>query len=166
VPALVGVAGIWLAFFFTHWASGFSFRPGPPGRVANVVCLFALLMLMIVAFMFGLQKLERHATLSAQLQAIGGWILPLLAVLLFGQGNVRQAYVDLVTGRAATYDRELNARYAALDAARPLARSVVSPTLSRIPTTVFFRDIATDPDDWRNRCYATFWGVPEVRLQP
>jgi hypothetical protein len=166
VPAVVAAAGVWGAFFFTHWASGFTFRPGPPGRVQNVVCLFALVTLAITAFTVGVQRMHRYAGLGAQLAPAGGWVVPLMLVLLFGEGNVRRAYFDLVVGRAASYDRELTARYVALEEASTRRSPVVAPALTRIPATIFFRDIATDPSDWRNRCYATFWRVPEVKLQP
>lgn len=164
VPIVVAAFGVWLSFFFTHWASGFALRPGPPSRVVDVTLLFFLLAALVGAFMMGVQVLGRFRSLSTKLVPQTRWLTLLLALMLFGRGNVRVAWLDLVSGRAAAYDRDLHERYALLESARRENVAAVLPPLTRVPEALHVRDITTDPADWRNSCYARYWGVPEVRL--
>jgi hypothetical protein len=167
LPPLVAAAGVWGAFFFTHWASGFAFRPGPPDRVINVALLFFLVLVILSVFMAGIQLSERFRSLVSELRPplVHRWLVLVVAVMLFGDGNVRQAYEDLITGRAATYDRELNERDSTLRAASHRGEAVTVPPLSRIPKTILFKDITADPAHPHNQCYARFWDVPQVRVQ-
>ena len=165
-PGAVAVVGVWGAFFFTHWASGIALRPGPPPRVVNVVLLFFLLTAAPCAFMFGVQRLQRLSAPMSDVQADNGWLLLLIAVSIFGIGNVRQAYVDLLAGRAGAYDRELSARYGVFRHASEAGTPATVPALSRLPATLFMRDIMPEADDWRNVCVARFWRVPAVRRAP
>lgn len=164
LPCIVAGIGVWGSFFFTHWASGFSFRPGSPGRVLNVVQLFFLVMVTFSTFLIGVQVFGRYSSQMSDLRPATRWLTPLLALMLFGGGNVRRAYVDLVTRRAAIYDRELDQRYTAMRAAAQTHEAATVAPLSRIPETIFFRDITPDPTDWRNKCYADFWSIPEVKV--
>jgi hypothetical protein len=165
VAVLVGAAAIWGSFFFTHWASGFAFRPGPPARVINVMLLFFLLAGTVSAFMFGAQVLARYNTLVSHPTPVRQWFMLALAALLFGRGNIREAYVDLATGRAATYDRVLNERHAAMRAASGRQQPVIVPALTRIPLSIHFKDITADPEHPHNGCYARFWNVPNVKTR-
>jgi len=164
IPTLSTVLGVWGAFLFTHWASGIAFRPGPPPRVINVVFLFFLLMAMLSVYMAGLQLLGRFRPVASQLRSARAWTVLALSMTLFGDGNVREAYVDLISSRATTYDRELVDRYSTLRAASLRGENATVAALTRLPNSIFFRDITADSRDWRNVCYATFWKVPEVRV--
>lgn len=165
-PVVLAAIGVWATFFLTAWASGFVFRPGPPLRVANVVCLFFLLATACAAFMFGLQRLSQYAEQTSVMVAARRWLPLAMLFALLGHGNIRHAYEDLMTGRAAAYDAQLNARYARLAMARQRQNDEIVQPLDRLPVTIHFRDIAADSSDWRNRCLARFWDIPSVRLSP
>ena len=166
LPPLVAIVGVWGIFFFTHWASGFTFRPGPPYRVINVALLFFLSIGMVWAFMIGVQLPSRFNSLVAELRPAQRWLMLVVAVMLFGDGNIRQAYEDVVTGRGASYDRELTERDGLMQAASHRGQAMTVAPLSRIPTTIHFKDITTDPAHPHNQCYAQFWDVPQVKIQP
>lgn len=170
VPAATAVLGVWGILFFTHWASGFAFKPGPPDRVLNVALIFFILVGAVAAFMFGTQVAGEQDRQLAVSQGIAArpWLVLLVAATIFGGGNVRQAYMDLLSGRAADYDAQLTQRHATMrTAGTDHATAVISvPPLSRIPKTILFKDITEDPDHPHNRCYAGFWDVPAVRVSP
>jgi hypothetical protein len=95
IPLAVGALNVWGILFFTHWASGIAFRP-PPDRVLNVALLFFMLTTAPAAFMAGVQLLGRYGDAVSQVAAARPWMMLLLAMTLFGNGNVRTAYLDLV----------------------------------------------------------------------
>lgn len=170
IPAATAVLGVWGILFFTHWASGFAFKPGPPDRVLNVALVFFMLVSAVAAFMLGAQVVARQGQLAvvSQWSAARPWVILVVAAAMFGSGNVRQAYVDLLSGRAADYDAQLSRRHATMRAAgaRHSSEVVTVPALTRIPKTILFKDITEDPDHPHNRCYAAFWDVSAVRVSP
>jgi hypothetical protein len=166
LPPLAAAAGVWGIFFFTHWASGFTFRPGPPARVVNVALLFFLSVGTLWAFMIGVRLPDRFNSLVSELRPAQRWLMLVVAIMLFGDGNIRLAYEDVVTGRGASYDRELNERDSLMQAASHRGQAVSVAPLGRIPTTIHFKDITSDPAHPHNQCYARYWDVPQVKVQP
>ena len=164
LPVGVGLVGIWGILFFTHWASGFAFKPGPPDRVLNVALLFFLLVGIPAAFMVGVQLLGRYGAMVSEWMPGRPWSMFVLSAMLFGAGNVRQAWMDLLSHKAADYDRELRARHQIVRAASHAGQALVVPPLERVPKTIHFKDITNDPQHPHNACYARFWDVPSVRL--
>ena len=164
VPAGLALGGVWAALFLTHWASGFVMRPGPPYRVLGTVLLYFMIVGGVAAFMAGAQALRTHRAVADAALPAGRWLTLVIAALAFGTGNVHKAWVDLASGRAAAYDEEMVQRYATLRAAQGRDGEVAIAPLARVPLTVHVRDITPDPADWRNACYARYWGVRGTRL--
>ena len=164
IPVAMVVAGVWAGLFLTHWASGFVLRPGPPERVVGVLLLYFLATAGLAAFMAGCQMPGPQGLEAWAPPTVRRWIPLVIALLMFGTGNVHDAWVDVVAGRARTYDAELHARYDQLRSGRARGDSVTVLPLSRMPPTIHVRDITPDPSDWRNVCYARYWHVPAVRL--
>lgn len=160
LPVLVSGGLIALAFFLPHYGAG-----GVPPRTANVVFLFFL-----IAWFLNVQILVgyllKRGVLSASLvpgHSVAIAAAALLVFSLFAEGNVRQAYADLLLLRARDYDQENRARGALVQQALGEGRSAVTlPLLRSRPESLFFDDISLDSTDWRNTCYADYLRIEEV----
>lgn len=76
-------------------------------------------------------------------------------------GNYAQGVIPDLAGRAAAYDRELEARYDLIGNSKE--SDVVVPRLENKPLSIFHDDIVTDPGDWRNSCQARYFGKKTIR---
>ena len=70
-------------------------------------------------------------------------------------------YTDLFT-KAETYDKEMMARYQAIR--QSTSEEVALPPLSKVPETVFFRDILSNPDWWLNEQEARYFHKRKIYL--
>ncbi|GAB3497792.1 hypothetical protein GCM10027341_18410 [Spirosoma knui] len=140
----------------------------PPSRVINLVY-----MVFIVGWFYTLTTLigwvlrrgnsvGRFLTNPKPLPAFvfllaGAWIL----ASAWGSPTIRQLYGDLLSGNAATYDREMTERHQQL--LQPSDTLRLSP-ISVYPRSLFIEDIHTNSDHWWNRCQAGYYGHKVVLL--
>jgi hypothetical protein len=88
------------------------------------------------------------------------------AVSLLFTGNAPVAFADLTTGRAQTWDRTVQERYAILARARQRGvRDVSLPRAHDRPKLFPTFGIGTNPNALINRCWAGYFGVRSVRLR-
>lgn len=93
------------------------------------------------------------------------FLLLFLTGLVFTNNGVRVNF-DLLNGRAARYNREMEARYALVKAAAGAgSNEVVVENLSAKPQALYLFDITCDPENWINKCYSDYFGVKLVRLK-
>jgi hypothetical protein len=90
----------------------------------------------------------------------------LVLILLFSaQGNINQAYLDLVT-RAPLYSANLRERYKLIEASKG-KDLVVPPIFERLykyPKTIYSTDITTNTGDYRNTSLSEYFGLKSIRL--
>jgi hypothetical protein len=79
-----------------------------------------------------------------------------------GSNNIVLAYWDWLSGTAARYDTQQQARYRAL-VAQPGQDLKLAP-LAAIPSTLHYADITPDKTHWRNTGYAQFFGLRSVAI--
>jgi hypothetical protein len=82
----------------------------------------------------------------------GLWVL----VNLGTSQPMKQLYVDLLRGKAATYDREMTARHQYLATSKPADTLRLAP-LTVYPASLFLEDVRTDPKHWWNRCQSGYY---------
>jgi len=89
-------------------------------------------------------------------------VLFTLAVL--GSDAYRHARSDLAE-RAAPWDAYMRERYALIaDAVAGGRLSLIVPDYDRpYPRTIYFNDIMHDSHDWRNGCYASYFGLDSIK---
>ncbi len=88
----------------------------------------------------------------------------LLGVLLLNNGYAVSA--DLVSGGAATFDKEMNERYTVVKAAAKInADEVIVENLSVEVSTLSIYDITCDSENWINKCYSDYFRIERVRLK-
>lgn len=89
------------------------------------------------------------------------WLLFFIGALMtsgslrFSQ-PMKQLYRDLLSGRAATYDREMTARHHYLVTAKSADTLRLAP-LTVYPASLFLEDVRTDPTHWWNRCQSGYY---------
>jgi hypothetical protein len=104
----------------------------------------------------------RQTTPYAVVGLLAASVLFTLAVL--GSGSYRLARSDLAE-RAGPWDDYMQQRYALIrDAVADGRLSLVVPDYDKpYPRTIYFNDIMYDSRDWRNGCYAAYFGLDRIK---
>ncbi len=149
-----------------------------PGRVMNLVYIVFLLGWFYVLTVWIAWLMRRGGSLGNWINAgsgldgsgldkprMAGWATALASVWLVGTAwlspTFHQLYGDLLSGRAATYDREMTERHHQL--MQPADTLRLAP-ISVYPVSLNIDDIHTDRNHWWNRCQAGFYGHKVVVL--
>ncbi|MDB5258749.1 MAG: hypothetical protein JWM14_3444 [Chitinophagaceae bacterium] len=154
------IVGILIVGYFpAFWSVGFE----PPLRTVNVLywiftfsCLhYAILLVTYIKQKGGVFVVVPQFVL---------WILVFIAFRdLAPQNNLRTASMDVVSGRAITYDREMEERYQAME--RSKGNDVVFKPLTAMPKSIFCTDIESEhPEDWKNVCMADYFHLKSLNL--
>jgi hypothetical protein len=160
---------LFLMNFVFAWSTGERATP----RLENVIYFFFLL-----GWFYSLQ-VAIHNYKNVFRSNYTSFIIPALALLmvilhvLHIESNTSTAYIDLLSGNAAAYDKALNQRYASLKAS-DCSTCIVAP-LPAIPKTIFFADVVARSEfdkkregvidrSWVNKGFAAYWGKAEVYL--
>lgn len=140
------IAFVYLSIFTHVWVTGYN----PAGRVSNVIYLF-----FIIGWFINLQLFlnKQIKVLKNQQAKISNFLLicSILLVLLLPFNlsyNISTAYIDLISGKAKSYNNELNFRYQLIMSCD--ADSCVVPALSEIPKSIFFSDIKEEHQEKNN----------------
>ncbi|GAB3904684.1 hypothetical protein GCM10028803_34460 [Larkinella knui] len=162
--ALIAWIGLLGALIFPSY---YGIGVGPAPRVMNVVYTFFLL-----GWFYNLTVL---VVFSNRWNGLGsGWgAIPLaliagiaavwVAYSVYKSVPLHQIYGDLVSGRAAAYDREMTDRQKVLN--DPTLTTVRLPVLRAMPPSIFIGDIhPSDMKHWWNRCQAGYYGKKVVIL--
>lgn len=142
---------------FVVWVAGGSNL----GRIFDVIYLFFLLGCFFTLQLIlnsNFQLVKKATEYSAFLSLLG--LALVIACLIDINNNVSTAYVDIVAGKARTYDRELAEREKIVT--RCQSDTCRVPALSVIPSTIFFTDIRTLSEGsglWVNYAYSNYWNT-------
>ena len=163
-PALAFVMMIafpMIFLFLSCWVGG-----GMPdlGRVPNTAYFYFLLgWLYMLYCSLSWLKCKYSIGFNGINFQITRWLVSGIIILsLFMQNNIRAAYGDLLTGRAAKYAKELNARYETISACQ--ADTCIVPPLTIHATSLSNpgMDITTDPK--LNTAYSIFFKKKVILL--
>jgi hypothetical protein len=158
---LLMLATVFGGFFLGTWSTGGLI----PQRAINLLLLFFIIDWVIL--LAGVVSLLR--SFQVDVPRMGG-LLSLVAFLLFGtslgttNNNVKAAWHDLLSGDAASYDRECMERYATIRASSE--QDLVLPELRARPRTIFFNDLKPDATNWRNTGCARFFRKRSLAVKP
>ena len=133
------------------------------GRLANVIYLF-----FIVGWFYGTQLfISQHADMVSLFKnkyytyIYSALLLLFIFVVVFNQhGIVATSYMDLVSGKASRYSTELNERYDLVKNHSNKDSVLIIKNLENIPQTIYFVDISTEADSWKNETFRKYWGCP------
>ena len=157
--ALVLSACYVLAYFPNAWARG---EANPPMRIVDVAqFLFMMGFSLLMILMADKQTINAQGNWISSASPAGILLVIATICLFHADGRVRRSYSDLLT-KARTYDKEMMDRYQVIR--QSTTDEVALPPLSKVPETVFFRDILSNPDWWLNEQEARYFGRKKIYL--
>lgn len=142
---------------FIIWVAGGSNL----GRIYDVIYLFFLLGSFFTLQLIlnrNIQLVKKATEYAAPLSLLG--LALVISCFLDLDNNVSTAYVDIVAGKANTYDRELTDREKLIRQCQ--SDSCRVPALSAMPSTIFFTDIrplSAPSGLWINDAYSKYWNA-------
>ncbi|MGA8259637.1 MAG: DUF6056 family protein [Arenicellales bacterium] len=164
------VPGLQWSFVFALW---FAAADNPPDRMQNMMYLLFLIgwftaVLELVAVIAGRCRLPfTDQVFPPALRAGNLAVAVLFAIFLVVQGHTPTAWGDLVH-RARGYERQMQQRYATIANANEQSKStndhrvVVLHRITDPPSLLMYTDIQPDPRNWRNTCFARYFGLKAV----
>lgn len=140
--------------FVSYWSLG----TATPYRTLNVIYFLFLLgwflnIMLILKFMYVKGKLNLKTIPEY------AFILLCLAVLfsfMKETGSIKEAYKDLLSGKAQKFNSELNERYRNIYSGT--SDTIKIDSLSSVPKSFFYYDIGSDPDGKYNKLQSEFFG--------
>lgn len=89
-----------------------------------------------------------------------------LVILLFfsykffsTSSNVGEAWKDLQSGRAKSYDNKMKERYELFK-----QKKTIIPYISQQSVTLFFAELEENPMDWKNRNCVAYFGIDSIKI--
>jgi hypothetical protein len=92
-----------------------------------------------------------------------GFVSVGLILIILTTGNVKNALKDLRSRDFIAYDQELNARYEQI--ANTSSDTIIVDSLHFFPRTLYFDDLSSEPENWKNVPYAAYFGKRVIRLK-
>ena len=158
---------IWVSFFATWWAGA----THPPGRTQNIIYLVFLVgwFMFILEFVAVLAKHRRLVNVESVF-TVPVRIFMIIVTFTFGLLLVTNTYVPeayaALAGPAINYDQKMKERYAYIKQKQLESGnsrlSLSFETIDNAPRILVFSDIRRNSNEWRNRCFATYFGLSSV----
>lgn len=136
----------------------------PPGRIMDLMYFVFLL-----GWFFNVYILTEYAVRKGLLPEVllprfvtVGICLFLFLSFLKEDQNIRIAYSDLLSGKAAAYGSQVAQRHEQL---AQCGDTCEVGGYVRMPRTIYFDDITRDPTDWRNKSYSEFFHKNQIVIK-
>jgi hypothetical protein len=132
------IAILFLSVFPAYYATGILGQH----RTLNIAALFYILFITLFALKIGNELKERLPRKSKKM-------IVYFILFFFIFGNGRTVVLDLISGRAQEYDKQLQQRYITL-------KENHSGTINKLnvrPKSIFVIDVETDSTHWVNQAY-------------
>ncbi|QRR03465.1 DUF6056 family protein [Dyadobacter sandarakinus] len=140
----------------------------PTPRVINCVYFFFLIgWFYVLGVIFHDLKQRKMSFLQVSVprfELVYAVLLLSIGLSFYKSANIRMVYTDLLRGKAAAFDHEMNNRYAALRTSRD--EVMYLPPIYSKPMSIFYDDdIKTDPNHWWNKCMAGYFGKRAIIMK-
>jgi len=105
--------------------------------------------------------LEKHQVFKQALPLY--FVLPILLIFCYKffniNSNVGEAWQELRSGEAASYDNKMKERYNLLN-----QKKIVIPYIPEQPATLFFVEMEENTNDWKNKNCAVYFGLDSIKV--
>lgn len=150
------LAVIFLCAFPAYWGTGILGQH----RTMNVAYCFFLLLWFINLTAWDVHVFSKRWNVLPRLSPVVVGLLGVALILLLNlDGNGGDTARDLVTGRAARFDGQMEHRYSLLEQARISNSLVMLPATMDPPLSLPLYELHDDPHHWVNQCYALYFGL-------
>lgn len=148
-----------LGFFISYWAIGNI----PPSRAINII-LFHFILLFSISYLHTYHYFKSLTNYSGKLSSLTKLtILMIFIIQLQKSNNIREAYVDLISGKSYQFNKEVNRRHQLISNSK--SDTVIVGELQFRPKTIFGQDITQDSDNWRNKALSKFYKKRAIILK-
>lgn len=156
LPILV----VLLAMVLPYWSTGLLGQY----RTVNAALLLFLPLWFVALAVWDTQVFRKRWPLQLDLRGTHAALL-LVTLLFFVWGRDMSVSMDLLTGSAAQYDREMNDHYARIErAVENRNAELVLPSVTQ-PRSLVITQPGADPDQWMNRSLAEYFGNRDLDLR-
>lgn len=135
----------------------------PVARTLNVVYVLFFLSCLHYSILLITYSKQRDI-IYREVPVFVQWILVFILVIhVFPVNNLRTAYMDLISGRAIAYHKEMNVRYEWMHLHK--GENVVLQPLKVKPKSIFMTDVEPGhPEDWKNLCTSDYFYLQSLDL--
>lgn len=150
------LAVIFLCAFPAYWGTGILGQH----RTMNVAYCFFLPLWFLNLTTWDVHVFSKRWNVLPRLSPTIVGLLGIALILLLNlDRNGGDAVRDLVTGRAARFDGQMEHRYPLLVKARTNDLPVMLPAIADPPESLPLYELRDDPHHWVNQCYALYFGL-------
>ena len=146
---IAGTGLIFISAFLPYWATGILGQH----RTLNVSCLFFIIFFILGLLSFFINN-EKYFQLLPDLQYLK-YIIGIFILLLIVSGNGLKVNSDLISGKAISFDKQMETRYNII---RNSDGPVYLTKIKNPPASIFVLDITPDSKNAQNICYALYFG--------
>lgn len=150
----ISLSVIFIGAFLPYWSTGILGQH----RTMNVSLFFFILSWFVFLTSLYNSDLLKWQELHPKIKII--LFIVLCLTLSFTQ-NGWNVWNDLYSGKAKSYDEQMNARYEKI---RNMEEDLYLPMIENPPKTLFVLDLTDDPNHWQNRSYTVFFEKTEYLI--
>ena len=141
----------------------------PPARTSDAIYFLFLLGVYLTVGACTMYYLDKTKYRPLQQSYSTAVVVLLAASVVFSfvvlqSASFKQAKTDLLQ-LAGPYHEYMEKRYRHIEQAKADGhlKLIVARYLQEYPRTIYFNDITSDADDWRNVCYAEYFGLEKIK---
>lgn len=149
-----------IGFFASFWSMG----DPPQQRTINTIYFYFLLGIIYLTLVLFFKSKESKNSFMIFSKWFRYLILLIIISELASQNNIRNAYSNLISGSAYEYNLALKNRYEKIRNNK--GNICYVPELVNKPITINFDDITSNPENWKNSCYASYFMVEKIIAMP
>ncbi len=163
IKPLIVFCLLWVILFLCIFPAYWSTAILGQHRTLNTACFFFVLVwFAFIHTIYSRNNLAERMNSALNPTVKTGLSVFLLVTLLFS-GNSGTILMDFASGKITGFDKEMNSRYALMDAAKKQGSTEVSMApLQNKPASLFVLDIQTGCNQWINQQFAQFYGLKKI----
>jgi hypothetical protein len=153
---ILSLMTIFIGAFLPYWSTGILGQH----RTMNVSFFFFLLSWFVFLTSLYNSKYLKWQNLHSKIKIL---LFSMLCMTLFFTQNGWNVWNDLYSGKAQSYNDQMNVRYEKI---RKMNGDLYLPLIKNPPKTLFVLDLTEDPNHWQNRSYTVFFEKTEYLIYP
>ncbi|WP_338766501.1 DUF6056 family protein [Bernardetia sp. ABR2-2B] len=160
---------VWIGVVFGSFSIGYISIGGElPMRINNIIYfLFLIGWFYIVSVFVSFYQKNNDFSIFKNPSVFTNLIAPVVVFLfLYKENNpIRAAYADILKGRAYNYSMQLDTRKTLLSNCK--SDTCIVPIIPNPPHIIYepALDLTTDPENWKNKSQAIYFGVKAIKVK-
>ena len=131
-----------------------------PNRVLNITFLLFIFFYFITLWLF--ISLLNNKFQIFELGKIYKFLIMFFLIFQLKDGNIRIAYKDIISGDANQFSKEWNYRIS--KSINNKGKELIFNPVSVCPQSICGDDLKSEPNDWKNKCYSSFYEIKTIKI--